>query len=89
METLIEKCQNSSITKEIFGDCGPQNEIDDYFDKYKSIYLQLLERQVDTENYNKPIVQYIYGIESNLNINSVSINNIQLSPFKIEIKKGL
>ena len=34
-------------------------------------------------------MQYIYGIESNLNINSVSINNIQLSPFKIEIKKGI
>ena len=89
LETIVEKCQNSSLTKELFGNCGQQNEIDEYFDKYKGIYLQLLERQVNTENYNKPILQYIYGIEASLDIDSVSVNNINLSPFEINIKKGI
>ena len=88
LETIVEKCENSSVTKEILGDCGPQNEINEYLEKYKGIYLQILERQVDTDNYNKPVLQYIYGIGASLNIDSVSVNNINLSPFEIEIKKG-
>ena len=89
LETIVEKCQNSSLTNEIFGDCGTQNEIEEYFEKYKGIYLQLLERQENTDNYNKPVLQYINGIGASLNNDSVSVNNINLCPFEIEIKRGL
>ena len=89
LETIVEKCQNSSLTNELFGNCGPQNEIDEYFEKYKGIYLQLLERQINTDNYNKPISQYIYSIGASLNIDSISVININLSPFEINIKKGI
>ena len=89
LETIVEKCQNSSLTKELFGNCGTQNEIDEYLEKYKGIYLQLLERQVNTDNYTKPILQYIYGIGTSLNNDSVSVNNINLFPFEINIKKGI
>ena len=89
LETVVEKCQNTSLTNEIFGECGSQNEIEEYFEKYQGIYLQLLERQVNTDNYKKPILQYIYGIGARLNNDSVSVNNINLSPFEIEIKKGI
>lgn len=89
LETIIEKCENSSITNKILGNCGQENEIDEYFKKYNSIYFQLLENQVNTDNYKKPIYQYIYSIGSNLNMNSVSVNNIYLSPFEYELKEGI
>ena len=88
LETIIEKCENSSIANKILGNCGQQNEIDEYFKKYNSIYFQLLENQVNTDNYKKPIYQYIYSIASSLNMNTISVNNINLSPFEIEIKEG-
>ena len=89
LETIIEKCENSSITNKILGNCALQNEIDEYFNKYNSIYIQLLENQINTDNYKKPIYQYIYSIRSSLDENSVSINNINLSPFEMEIKEGI
>lgn len=88
LETIIEKCDNSSITNKIFGNCGTQEEIDNYFGKYDSIYFQLVENKVDVDNYKKPVYQNIYGVGSSLNLDSVSINNINLSPYEIEVKKG-
>ena len=88
LETIIEKCDNSSIIRESLGDCGSQEEINEYFSKYRGIYLQLLERKIEANNYEKPIIEYFNGIGASLNIESVSVNNINLSPFEIEIKTG-
>lgn len=89
LETIIEKCENSSVTNKILGNCGQQNEIDEYFKKYNSIFFHLLENEVNADNYKKPLYQYFYSIGSSLNINSVSVNNINLSPLDIEIKQGI
>ena len=89
LETIVEKCDNSSIMIDVFGNCGTQDEIDEYFKKYNGLYLQLLERKIDADNYKNPIIEYLSGVGSGLNTESVSVNNINLSPFEIEIKKGV
>jgi hypothetical protein len=89
LETVVEKCENTSITNQIFGFCGPQEEIDNYFKEYNDIYLRLIENKFDIDNYKKQVNQYIYDIGSSLNINSVPVNNINLSPFEIDIQTGI
>ena len=89
LETVVEKCENSSVTNQIFGNCGSQEEINNYFGKYDGIYFQIVENKVDVENYKKPIYQQIYGVGASLNLDSVSVNNINFSPFEIEIKMGV
>ena len=89
LETVIEKCDNSSILTKIFGPCGDQKEIDNYLNKQMGVFLQLLERQVITNNYYNPIYEYISGISGSMDSKFVSINNINLAPFYIDIQTGV
>ena len=92
LNTIIEKCRNSSISSKVLGYCANENEINEYFSIYKGIYLNLLEYQVNANNYSEPIIQYInkiYTEISDSNTTEFQINNINLSPLYIEVKKGL
>ena len=89
LETIIEKCDNSSIISKIIGPCAKQEEIDKYIKKQMGIILQLLERQVITSNYNNPIYEYISGISGNMDSDVVPTNNINLAPFYIDIQTGV
>lgn len=89
LETVIEKCDNNSIITEILGPCGDEKEMNEYLNVHKAIYFNLLEKQVDTENYRKSIYQYLYSISGSLDSINVPVNNINLIPFIIEIKKGV
>ena len=89
LETIIEKCDNNSFTSNILGPCGPENEINDYLQIHRAIYFNLLEKQVDTENYKKSIYQYIYTISGSLDSINVPVNNVNFMPFFIELKRGI
>ena len=89
LETVIEKCDNKSIISNLLGPCGDEKEIEDYLNLHKAIYFQLLEKQVNTENYSKSIYQYIFSVSGSLDSMNVPVNNINFIPFFIEIKKGL
>ena len=89
LETIIEKCDNSSIIKNVLGPCGTEEEIQNYLNNYKGIFLQLLEKQVTTDNYEKPILEYFSSIAGALDPLSVPVNNINIAPFYIDIKTGL
>ena len=89
LETIIERCDNSSVTNLVLGVCGSEDEINDYIKKYMGIYMQILQKQVITNNYEKPIYEYINGISGSLDSSSVPVNNINLSPFYIDIKTGV
>ena len=89
LETVVEKCDNSSWTNAILGNCGDKDEMDEYFKKYNGIYMNLLDRQVNPNNYSKPIYQYLRKIGDSLDINNVPLNNINLIPLEIEILKGI
>ena len=89
LETVIEKCDNNSIITEALGPCGDEQEMEEYLKVHRAIYFKLLENQVDTENYKKSIYQYLYSISGSLDSISVPVNNVNLIPFIIEIKKGV
>ena len=89
LETVVERCNNESIISDLLGPCGDEKAIEDYLDIHKAIYFQLLENQVNTENYKKSIYHYIYSISGSLNALNVPVNNVNLMPFIIEIKKGI
>ena len=89
LETIVEKCDNSSVISSILGFCGSEKEIEDYFTQFKGINFQLLSKRVDTDNYQEPIYQYFHSISENLDIFSVPVDNINLMPFFIEIKTGI
>ena len=89
LETVIEKCDNNSFTTNLLGPCGPEKEINEYLNIHKAIYFNLLEKQVDTENYKKSIYQYIYSISGSLDSINVPVNNVNLMPFFIELKRGI
>ena len=89
LETVVEKCDNESIITNLLGPCGGEKEIQEYIDLHKAIFFQLLEKQVNTDNYKKSIYQYIYSISGSLDSINVPVNNVNLMPFFIEIKKGI
>ena len=89
METVVEKCDNESIITNILGQCGDEKEIEEYLKLHKAIFFQLLEKQVNTDNYKNSIYQYIYSISGSLDSINVPVNNVNLMPFFIEIKKGI
>jgi hypothetical protein len=89
LETVVEKCDNKSILTEILGPCGDQKEFETYLDIHKAIFFQLLENQVNTQNYSNSIYQYIFSISGSLDTINVPVNNVNFMPFLIEIKKGI
>ena len=84
LSTIIEKCTNNSITNDIFGDCENEEFIYKYLSKYNSAYFQILDHQVDLNDYHRPIQPYFMGISSILlHNNGYEVNNIKLSPLLI------
>ena len=89
LETIVEKCDNSSITHNILGPCGTEIEIRNYIHDNLGIFLQILEKQVITNDYENPIHDYISGFSGAMDSSVVPVNNINIAPFHIEIKKGI
>ena len=82
--TVIEKCNQNSISSIILGDCADENEIENYLKVYNSSFLHILNHEIDAYNHSTPIYSYMQEIYSSLNINNTIINNINFSPFKIK-----
>ena len=89
LNTIVEKCHNDSFLYDLLGPCGNENDINNYFENLGGIYMQLLERQLVTENYSHPIYQYINGISQSMDPNEVTINNVYLAPYEMEFKTGM
>ena len=90
LNTIIEKCHNDSILHDILGPCETEDEVNKYFDNINDIYMHLLETQVEAENYENSIFYHLTSISGSVgDDDTISINNIYLSPFEIEIKNGI
>ena len=84
LSIIIEKCTNNSITNIIFGDCANEEYIHKYLSEHNSAYFQILDHQVDLNDYYSPIHSYFMGISSFLlHNNAYEVNNIKLSPLLI------
>ena len=89
LKTIVQKCNNFSSIKGLFGDCPPQKEIDEYLSKYLEIYLYFTDIQVDPTNYKYPLQKYLQVI--NTKIGSTQLfeeNHIYYSPLKIITREG-
>ena len=89
MGTIIEKCNNDSVLKKLFGFCGDENEIDNYFKDNYGINLNILTNEISPTNYGSQIYNFIYRISYPLKKTKIIENNLIISPLKIDINGGI
>ena len=90
LNTIIERCHNDSKLYDILGPCETEAEINNYINNISDVFMQLLEQEIEAKNYHNPIFYYLNTISGSLGGNSrIAINNMDLSPFEIEITNGI
>ena len=79
---VIETCNNNSITKEIFGECKSEKEINEYIFSNNKIHFKILDNQVDLSNLKNPIQTLFYELTSIISNNDENyyICNIYYHP---------
>ena len=89
LSTIVEKCHNDSILYNLLGPCETENNINNYFNDFIGIFLQLYETQVNF-NYSYPLFNYINSIGVKIDADTeIPINNINLALLKIKLKTGI
>ena len=89
LTTTVQKCTNNSVINSLFGECPPQKEIDEYINKYISIYFYFIDTQINPLNYKNPIQKYLNTIISIIGSNHTFVENyIHFSPLKLKTKEG-
>ena len=90
LTTIITKCTNNSVINKIFGNCPSQKDIDNYIDKYSSIYLYFIDNEIDPNNFKNPITKYFQRMSIEIQSSQTFIEKyIYFSPVKINTKIGL
>ena len=87
--TVIEKCDNNSILTEALGFCADEKDIQNYLNDYSGLNFNVLQHEINPENYFNPIYYFIYGISSILQSSKINEHNIIFVPLKTNIKGGL
>ena len=87
--TIIEKCNNNSILTKLFGICGDESEIEDYFNKNYGINFNILDSEIIPSKYGKETYNFIYGISNTMKQKKIIETNLIISPLKIDIKQGI
>ena len=89
LTTIIQKCSNNSIINEIFGNCPSQNEIDNYINKYSSLYLYFSDNEIDPNNFNNPITKHLQRMSIEIASSQIyNENYIYFTPVKIKTTIG-
>jgi hypothetical protein len=87
--TVIEKCDNNSILTEALGFCADEKEIQNYLKDNYGLNFNVLQHEINPDNYSNPIYKFIYGISSILQSSKINEHNIIFVPLKTDIKGGL
>ena len=89
LTTIVQKCNNNSKINDLFGSCPPQEEIDNYLKKYHFLYLYFTDTQIDPNNYEYPIQQYLQTITTIIGNERTYIESfIHFSPIKLKTRQG-
>ena len=89
LTTIVQKCNNNSKINDLFGSCPPQEEIDNYLKKNHFLYLYFTDTQVDPNNYESPIQQYLQTVTTILGNERTYIESfIHFSPIKLKTRQG-
>ena len=86
--TVIERCNNDSVLTKLLGKCGDEKEIDNYIKNY-GFNIDILTNEISPGNYTNQINKYFFGISSSMKRNKYIVNNIALSPLKVDMRKGI
>ena len=89
LSAFVVKCNNSSLTSEILGNCAKEEEINEYFENNIGINLFFINHQVDIFNYKNPNNVLLSQIINEFDIINIPICNINFSPLKIRTHKGI
>ena len=89
ISTIIEKCNNNSILTKLFGLCGEENDIDNYFKDNFGINLNVLSHEIIPGNYNNEISNYIIGIPRIMKSDKIIDIKLIFTPLKNYFKGGL
>jgi len=87
--TVIEKCDNNSILTEALGFCADEKDIQDYLKVNYGLNFNVLEHEINPENYTNQIYYFIYGISSTLQASKIKEHNIIFVPLKTDVKGGI
>ena len=90
---IVQKCDNTILTN-ILGDgfqCKNDTEIENYFNsRYSRIFhFYFINNYINTLNYNNPIFNFFYRLETPLYKNQYSTNDININPALIRTNDGL
>jgi hypothetical protein len=90
---IVQKCNNSILTN-ILGDgfqCKNDSEIESYFNsRYSRIFhFYFLNNYINILNYDSPIFNFFYRLETPLYKNQYSANDININPALIRTNDGL
>ena len=79
---IIEKCRNNSIDHPIYGNesCANEEEMDLFYDYFIAVYLQIVDYNVDINNYKTPIKSILYPISTGVQGNNFASHNLNFSP---------
>ena len=88
LSTIIEKCQNNSITSKILGSCESEEQINKYLKINLGITILILNHQVDTSNFFNPISSFTSRITNDLSSENIPVNNINIAPLQIKTHSG-
>ena len=89
ISTIIEKCNNNSILTKLFGLCGEENDIDNYFKDNYGINLNILTHEIIPGNFNKEISNFIIGIPRIMKKDKIMDIKLIFAPLKNYIREGL
>ena len=90
VNTIVSKCDNSSISKKVLGNCNSNNEIKNYLDEHFAMYLYFKDNLVDPTDYSNPIQSYFYTITSHIGKGVTYVENyIHFSPLKVITNEGI
>ena len=91
---IIERCQNN-ILKLILGEgyeCQKRSEFEELyrnFTLYGEAFFYFINHYVDILNYTNPYKKYFYVVESFLQKNSFTVNNLNFNPSIVRTHNGL
>ena len=90
VSTIVEKCDNNSITQKVLGGCNSNNVINKYLDEHKVLYFYFKDNLVDPKNYLNPIQSYLYTIASGTGKGITYVENyLHFSPLKVITNEGI
>ena len=84
--TFVEKCTNNSALNEIFGECYPEERINQYLSYFNNIFISFVNNKIEVKNKENKIKNYSQKLYDYIldNKNYFYAHELKLCPFNYE-----